>query len=829
MQQIVTPIPVTPQPASILVVEDEASVAMDIKRQLEAIGYHVTGTAARGEEAIMVAREKKPSLVLMGILIKESMDSIEMARHIIRGFNIPVVFLVSSADPATIGRVAGVTPYGYLIKPFQTRQLHAAIEVALYKSQLERQLSESEQWFAATLRCVGDALIVTDTEARITYLNPVAEALTGWTMEEARDREVEQVLRLTTEGAARAPILSPSRRALREGRVAGIEHGAHLVNRDGVSVPVDHSAAPLRSDDGKLLGTVVMARDVSERRRQEEQIRANEERARQFFDLGPPGMALVAFDGRFLQANAALARTLGYELNELLAQPRAAVSYPGDLQQEQDHLHQLLSGQSPTVQFEKRYLHHNGKRIVWTLTQVSVLREAGQPVCYLYQIHDINERKQAEYQPAHFASHDVLTGLANQAQLRADLDRLLAQARRYRQSLAVVFLDLDNFKRINDDLGHEAGDELLKTVAIRLKGILRGSDCMARLGGDEFALVLPQVGGLENIMRLLEKLRAAVLQPLVLGGRKVVSTLSAGVSFYPEDGEDAYALLRNADHALYAAKAGGRNRVEFFRAEQAQRAADWLDDESALRRALYLNELLIEYQPIVNIDDGHIVAFEALLRWRRGAEIALPSDFLSMAKETGLIVAIGEWMLREACSAAAVWMAPLPLHVNWSGPQLKEDHLAEMIAAILEKSGLPAERLCLELTESLILDSDERQQKQLAQLQALGVTVSIDDCGTGHSSLSHLKRHKPQTLNLDIQFVRDIAIDANSMVILAATTAIAHKLGLKVVAKGVETAEQASRLRACGCDLAQGFYYSRPVTVGAVADLIHAGRLPLGR
>ncbi|HTT08748.1 MAG TPA: EAL domain-containing protein [Gammaproteobacteria bacterium] len=828
MQHSITPAPVNLPRTTVLVVENEAIIAMDLRQQLESLGYLVIGTVAEGEEAITLVREKKPSLVLMDIRLEGSMGGNGTAIQISRGFNVPVVFLIAPGDRSVSPPTeTGIMPYGHLTRPFQAKELRAAVEVALYKSRLERELSESEQWFAATMRCAGEAVIATDIEARIIYLNPVAETLTGWKAEDARGREVEQVLRLST-GTAGAPIMSPSRRALRENTVVGIEHGAHLLNRDGAPVPVDCAAAPLRGEDGRLAGAVVVAREAGERLRREARLRDDEERARLFFELAPSGMAMVALDGRFLQANAALATMLGYELHELQTRTHAAVSYPGDLPQEQDQLRNLLSNQIPTAQFEKRYLHRDGKQIIWTLVHVSILREAGQPVCYLYQIHNISDRKKAEYEQAHLVCHDPLTGLANRVQLRADLDRLLAQARRHRRLLAVVFLDLDHFKQVNDDLGFEAGDELLKTVAARLKGMLRDSDCVARLGGDEFVLVLPDMDNFQNVMRLMGKLRAAVSRPLVLAGRELMVTLSAGVSIHPGDGGDAHTLLRNADNALHVAKAAGRNRVQFFGAELAQQAADWLDQETALQRALYGNELLLEYQPIVNMDGGHIVAFEALLRWRRNGELVLPRDFLSMAEGTGLIVAFGEWMLREACSAAVVWMAPLPLHINWSGPQLKEGRLAEMVAAVLKKTGLPAERLCLELTENLILDSDERQLERLAQLRMLGVSVAIDDCGSGHSSLSHLKRYKPQTLNLDIQFVRDVVTDANTTVILAATVAIAHKLGFQVVAKGVETAEQASRLRACGCDLGQGFYYSRPVAAAAVVDLIQAGRLPLG-
>ncbi len=812
--------------ATILVVEDEVIVAMDLTQHLETMGYTVTGTAVTGEEAIRLARAQRPALVLMDIMLQGPMNGIDAARHIGRELRIPVIFLTALNDAETVRRAAETAPYGYLTKPFQIRELRAAIEVALYKARMEQQLHESEQWFTSTLRCVTDAVIATDPEARVTFLNPAAEALTGWTLEEACGRKAAEILPLVPPGNG-APGDGPAERALREDRVIGIEHGTQLKTRDGKEAPVDDSAAPIRAEDGRLLGAVVVMRDVSDRLRQEERLRTSEERFRHAFELAAVGMALVALDGRFLQVNNSLCQLLGYEPEALLMQNHAQLTYFGDLKCERACLYQLLTGEAPAVQFEKRYLHHHGQAIICTLASVSLLRKQGEPLCYLYQLYDLSERKEAEYQLTQLAYYDPLTGLANRTRLREELGRMLAAAHRHHEPLAVAMIDLDRFKQINDSLGHEAGDELLKTVADRLKSVLRETDCAARLGGDEFVLVLPEVKHTGNIVTVLEKVRVAVSKPIWLGAQEVVVTPSIGVSLYPADGEDPQILLRNADSALFAAKAEGRNRAHFFRSELAKQAAERLELEAALRQALDQRKLYLEYQPILRLDDGTLTAFEALLRWRRDGGTVAPTAFISIAEETGLILPIGAWVLQETCGAAAAWPAPLAVHVNASAQQFREDGFADTVAGALKASGLLPHRLCLELTESVLLQESGRQMERLARLAALGIRLSIDDYGTGYSSLSYIKRYAPQSLKIDALFVRDLENDSNSAAIVSATIAMAHALGLEVVAEGVETGAQAARLRNCECDMAQGHYFSRPVAADEVAALIRAGRLPL--
>jgi PAS domain S-box-containing protein len=385
--------------ASILVVEDEAIVALDLKMQLEEMGYDVAGTAESGAQALDLARSRRPTLALMDVMLKGDMDGIEVADIFGRSLEIPVVFLTSFSDAETVRRAARTAPYGYLTKPFQIKELRAAIEVALQKSRMERQLRDSERWFASTLRCVQDGVIVTEPDASVRFLNPAAEDMTGWRLEEAAGRPVSEIVDFGHGSGDNSAV-----RALREGRVIGIEHAKRLQMRDGRELPVDESAAPVQDGDGLRLGAVLVLRDISERLQHEDRLRASEERFRSAFDFAPLGMALVSLDGRFIQANDALCRLLGCESGWLRQRSLSDVSHPDEHEHERRRLHELLVSPLPVTQFEQRYLRCDSDEPVWALVSVSLLREAEEPVCYLYQVHDLSAQKRAAEQLAEMAS-----------------------------------------------------------------------------------------------------------------------------------------------------------------------------------------------------------------------------------------------------------------------------------------------------------------------------------------------------------------------------------------------------------------------------------------
>jgi PAS domain S-box-containing protein len=391
---------------TILIVEDEAIVALDLKSQLEDLGYTVVGTADCADRALALARGKQPSLILMDVMLKGPMDGIEIAAELSKEQDTPVIFLTSFSDADTVQRAARTAPYGYLTKPFQVKELAAGIEVALHKARMERQLRESERWFASTLRCVQDGVIVTEPDATVRFLNRAAEDLTGWRNEDAVGRAIQDVVRFKTERPPSAV------RAIEEDRVVGVERSRALCGRGGGMVQVDESAAPVHDQDGHKLGAVMVLRDVRERIHQEERLRASEERFRNAFDFAPLGMALISMDGRFIQVNEALCQLLGHDAATLRALGHHAVTFDNDLPHEQQRLHELFVQQQgaayrsdpiSVVPFEKRYVHRDGHAI-WTLVSVSMLHEAGEPVCYLYQVNDLTAQKEAAQQLARVAA-----------------------------------------------------------------------------------------------------------------------------------------------------------------------------------------------------------------------------------------------------------------------------------------------------------------------------------------------------------------------------------------------------------------------------------------
>ena len=441
----------------------------------------------------------------------------------------------------------------------------------------------------------------------------------------------------------------------------------------------------------------------------------------------------------------------------------------------------------------------------------------GQVSHYVATFSDITERKANEERIAQLAYNDPLTSLPNRFSLSVRLEQSLADARRNAGRLAVMFIDLDHFKTINDSLGHAVGDELLIAVAGRIRASLRETDTVARIGGDEFVIVLPGIDGPEDAARIADKLIESVGTPVSIAGHPLHTSPSVGISLYPDDGRNIDTLMKNADTAMYYAKQHGRNNYRFFTTEMNTSATERLQLESQLRHALERQELFLAYQPQVDIASGATIGVEALVRWKhpdRG--IIPPLKFIAIAEETGLIVPLGQWVLEEACRQAMAWSAeglpPLRVAVNLSARQFRDRHLLQQVRDVLTRTGLPPERLELELTESAIMDNPEQGVEVLRNLRALGLHLAIDDFGTGYSSLSYLKRFPIQRLKIDRSFVMDLEHDANDVAIAQAVIALARTLGLGVTAEGIETAAQLEMLRSFGCSEGQGYLFSRPVS-----------------
>jgi diguanylate cyclase (GGDEF)-like protein/PAS domain S-box-containing protein len=443
----------------------------------------------------------------------------------------------------------------------------------------------------------------------------------------------------------------------------------------------------------------------------------------------------------------------------------------------------------------------------------------------LVAVMDVTAKRQAEARIAHMAHHDALTGLPNRALFHERLDEALLRVRRERERLAVLYLDLDQFKTVNDTLGHPAGDKLLGAVADRLRTCLRECDMIARFGGDEFAVLQIGLAGPHEAGTLAERIVALLSEPYEIVGQQVVIGASAGIALAPADGKTAEQLLGNADMALYQAKENGRRTFCFFEPGMGARLRARRTLERDLRNALAAGEFELYYQPLVTLETGVISGFEALLRWHHPLRgMVAPAAFIPLAEETGLIVPIGEWVLRQACAEAAAWPDDLKVAVNLSPVQFKKGNLPQVVFATLASAGLPAARLELEITETIFLAESKTNLATLRRLRALGVGISMDDFGTGYSGLSYLRAFPFDKIKIDRSFISELGESGDCMAIIKAITNLGSSLGIPTLAEGVETETQLSWLRDAGCTQMQGFLFSRPVPAGAIAGLLDPHR-----
>jgi diguanylate cyclase (GGDEF)-like protein len=475
--------------------------------------------------------------------------------------------------------------------------------------------------------------------------------------------------------------------------------------------------------------------------------------------------------------------------------------------------------------FESQVYRRDG-RIIWISENARAVRNADGSVQFFEgTVVDITERKQHEAVLEHQASHDSLTGLPNRSLLRDRIEQALGKAQRAGHLVAVVFVDLDHFKLINDSLGHYVGDRLLLEVADRLIGCVRGHDSVARQGGDEFVIVLTEQHDENEILAVVSRLLEVISQPWIDNGQEYGISCSVGVSCYPQDGIDPDALLRAADAAMYKAKATGRGTYRFYTPELNQAISERLELENSLRHALEREEFRVYYQPRVEVASGRIIGAEALIRWEcPGKGLIPPDSFIPIAEETGLIIPIGQWILREACRQNSAWQrAGLPaisVSVNLSPIQFRHTGLVSSVADALTQAELDPACLELELTESFVMHDAERINVAMQSLKKLGIAIAVDDFGTGYSSLSYLKRFPVDRLKIDKSFVRDIDSDPDDAAIARAIITLGHTLGLKVVAEGVETPAHLAFLKEHGCDELQGYYFSRPVPAAHMEALL---------
>ena len=558
---------------------------------------------------------------------------------------------------------------------------------------------------------------------------------------------------------------------------------------------------------------------------------ASESRFRAIFDHAAIGIAVHDADGRISDANAAFQNIVGYSLHELQQMRASELSPPEDAEVTRGPVRALQAGQVDVVRLEKRFVHKKGHLITCELTvsRMNTTAEAANAGGIVGMLQDVTAKRRMERDVAWRADHDVLTGLANRARLHERLTGALERME-VPQSVAVLVLDLDEFKRVNDSLGHAAGDRLLCEVARRLLSATRGCDVVARLGGDEFAMVLDGAGSAVYAEVAARRILAALTRPIKLEGAEIVLSTSIGIAYASED-EVADELVRNADTAMYRAKHGGKGRFEVFTRAMHDDVINLLSMESDLRRAEESGELHATYQLIVDLRTGAPVGAECLMRWTRpGHGNVTPQNFIPVAEQTGLIIPLGRWILREACKQGAAWLKAMPpmvgdkppftITVNVSGRQLQHPQMVQSVRDALADSGFDARCLVLEITESVVMNNAESAINRLDELKALGVRLAIDDFGTGYSSLSYLQRLPIDILKIDKSFVDGLTDTSRDAALVRTILGLAETLSLRCVAEGIERPEQYEMLRKLGCQFGQGYLLARPLRAAEAGALL---------
>ncbi|HEY5808251.1 MAG TPA: EAL domain-containing protein [Povalibacter sp.] len=599
-----------------------------------------------------------------------------------------------------------------------------------------------------------------------------------------------------------------------------------IVHASGEVRWVWERGAGIYNSRGELVAIEGIIQDITERKESLHALREAERRYYNLFENAIEGIFRTTLDGHYLDANPALARIYGFD------SPAELIARLKNIRQQlyvdpvrRDEFMQLIKARGVVANFEAQ-IHRRDGEIIWISENArAVYNDGGHVVCYEGTVEDITERKLYQARIEQQANYDTLTGLANRSLLNDRLQQGILAAARYGTRLAVVFVDLDRFKFINDSLGHHVGDELLRAMAERLKASVRDSDTVARLGGDEFVLLISGQRDPDSVAVVLERMLSDISQPWTIAQGDFNVTCSIGVALYPDDGDTADTLLKHADTAMYRAKEKGRNNFQFFTAELNALITQRLELENKLRRALERQQFELYYQPRVDLHTRRIVGAEALIRWQVSEhEIVPPARFIPVAEEIGLITPIGKWVLRTACAQNKAWqeagMQPFVVSVNVSARQFRQDNFAQTVADVLRETGLDARYLEIELTESAVMHDAEQFIAALRELNQLGVQISLDDFGTGYSSLSYLKRLPVDRLKVDRSFVQDIATDTDDAMIVRAIITLGHNLGLKVVAEGVETEQQLEFLRSNHCDELQGYYFASPMPVGEFARTV---------
>jgi diguanylate cyclase (GGDEF)-like protein/PAS domain S-box-containing protein len=721
-----------------------------------------------------------------------------------------IVLLISAFGVAYLGCVDYLPKFGIAVYPFGYLPILGFVIIAAITFH-RYDLAAVTPSLAAPeiISTMADALFVCDVHGLIRFANRAAESILGYEENELVGLDIASLFDDDT-GDISYVNMAASANASKE-RV--------FLAKNGEPVDLMLSISPILQH-GEASGAVLIGRDIRERKIAEQRIRESEQRYRLLFERNAAGVCVATAEGRIEDCNETLLTMLGYQRGELIGGRLNEIYWrPTD----REEMESLLSETKTLNSVEAELRRKDGTRL-WVVQNLTMA--AGH---FHMTVVDISDRKRAEEQIEFHAYHDVLTLLPNRKLFMDRLRQNLTHCRRAGTPLAVMFIDLDGFKGVNDSLGHTAGDEVLLEMAKRLSSCVRADDTVARLGGDEFSIVLSELRRPEDAGRVAEKILSVVQRPLSINGIPVEVSASVGIALYPVDGIDPETLLRNADSAMYRAKESGRNNYQLCTDDLKRRAIERLSLETRLRKAILDENLVLHYQPQVSLDRMRVIGVEALVRWDDSEHgLIYPSSFIPLAEESRLILPIGDWVLRTACKQMKQWreegLSVPYVAVNLSAKQFQQHDLVDRVGRVLQETGLDGSALDIEITETTAMANAEATIDVLNGLRELGVSISIDDFGTGYSSLNYLKRFPLNTVKIDRAFVRDLATSEGDAAIVSAVIGIARSLRLRVIAEGVETEDQLTFLRRRECDAAQGYYFSRPLAAEAMAEMLTENR-----
>ncbi|MEH6492360.1 EAL domain-containing protein [Halopseudomonas sp.] len=802
----------------ILVVEDNEDDALLVINHLEVQGWSVFWERVETEDSLQQALTNGDWDV---VLSDYSMPLFDGAHALasVRQYSEDLPFIYVSG---TLGEFAAVEAIkagaqDYIVKN-DLQRLAPVIQRAIDERATEKTNRASRQLLRKLSQAVdqaADSIFITDREGHIEYVNPAFERMTGYSAAQAQGKHFTLL---------KAPEQNPEAYAainetLREGRT----YRGTLLNRTlaGDVFFEEKVISPLVDAEGRITHFVSTGRDVTER------IKAEEDRLRlnAILEATTDAVAISDAEGKVMYLNRSGHELFGDADYETPYRVESQLNHAMQTAQELILSALAQADKHGVVERESMLKLSNGEQLYLSEVIMAHRDKSGKTAYFSTIARNISERKQFEAELQHQATHDSLTGLANRVMLGQQLQSEIQRAEQHQSRMAVLFLDMDNFKRINDSLGHGTGDLLLQQISGRLSRHIRPNDLLARYGADEFVIVASDLNAPEAIVGVLDKLKRAFEAPIRLAEQDIFLSFTAGVSIWPDDGETVEALLRNADSAMNQAKAAGGRAFRFYAPAMNERQQDLLALESDLHWALERNEFVIYYQPQADMRSGKVVGMEALLRWKHPERgLIQPDDFIPLLEETGLIVKVGLWVLKQACLDAMAQQADtqqaLRMSVNLSARQFAAGDLAAKVAEVLADTGFAPNQLELEITEQMLINDLETSAGTLEALQRLGVRVAIDDFGTGYCSLAYLKRFPLHALKIDRTFVSELPDNLGDSAIVEATILLAHKLGLEVVAEGVEQSAQLQFLRKLGCNMVQGYYLSKPLPVTELAAML---------